>query len=293
MNAEKTRNDTRRAEEAELLSPNRTPRAVRKKPNQGLMRLLRAAMLLMGGMILVFGLLLIVLPIFKVSQVEVAGNSFYTAEQLAEASGIEVGDELLAVDMQDAVNRILKACPNVAKVSIGVSFPFGITITVEERTDVMYTEYNGKHISLDRSFRVLEMIDSGETRFSPFLYVQLPKIASVSVGGKIVFADAAADLTYVGTLLDFLKEKELLADVTEVDFSERFSVSYTLQGRCRVELGSVSALDTKLLLVNEILNSKGGIDAAYAVIDVSDTQKPTYRVVDASELSDFSAFIAV
>ena len=52
---------------------------------------------------------------------------------------------------------------------------------------------------------------------------------------------------------------------------------------CRIELGRVSELDTKMALVHEILESKGGLSDC-AVVDVSSTVKPTYRVVSAADL---------
>jgi hypothetical protein len=50
-----------------------------------------------------------------------------------------------------------------------------------------------------------------------------------------------------------------------------------------VELGRIGELETKLMLVNEILSAKE-VGDRYAVVDVSSTQKPTYRLVTASEV---------
>ena len=59
---------------------------------------------------------------FKVSRVEVQGNSLYSAEQVVQASGIEVGDNLLT------------QLPYVEQVSVGRSMPDAVILEVQEST---------------------------------------------------------------------------------------------------------------------------------------------------------------
>lgn len=283
MNTETRTTAQTRPQGNAMLSPNRPPHAGKKKPNPALLRLLRMAMLIAGGLILLFGLLLLILPMFRVQGIEVSGNSFYTTEQIKEIAGVREGDEVLAVDLQEVVDRILADCPHVDGVSVSMSFPFHIKITLVEKTDVMYTSYQEKYVSFDSNFRVLETIDRGENQFSPFLYVILPQVKSMQKGSTIRFADAEGDRSYIQTLYAAMEEREMLASVTEVDFSERFSVSYVLDGMCRVELGKVASLDAKLRMVDELLAQKGGSRATYAIIDVSNPQKATYRAVSEEE----------
>ncbi len=274
MNPEQNRTD-------QLLSPDRPPHARRKKPNQTLLRRLRVVMLCLGSGVLLVGLLLLLLPMLRVSGIEVTGNHYQTTEEILAAAGLETGDELLALDLQGVVDRIVKECPYVERVSVRVSF-FTVKIEIEERTQVMYTEYGGSFLSFDGNFRVLEMTE-GEGALSPFLSVKLPAVRSASVGARLVFAEQT-DMSYVGKLLTALEEAGLYATVTYVDFSERFSLSFVLEGRCRVETGRIADIEEKLTLAQRILAEKGGVAAGYAVVDVSDTEKPTYRAVDASEI---------
>ncbi len=267
-----------------MLSPNRQPNN-RKQPNEALLRVLRRIMLVAGGIILVLGLLLIILPTLQVKSVVVEGNSYCTSEQIIAASQIEIGDELLEVDLQNALDRIFAECPNVETCSVSISFPFTVKIKVTEKSGVMYTAFNDQYISFDRSFRVLEMKDNGETAFSPFLYVKLPAISGILVGSEIVFAEAEADRTYVGALLEVLEGKDLMERVTYVDFSERFSLSFILDAHTRVELGKLSDAEIKLNLASEILSQKNNPNA-YAVVDVSNVEKPTYQTVAAEVLFD-------
>ena len=67
-----------------------------------------------------------------------------------------------------------------------------------------------------------------------------------------------------------------------IDASEKFGVSCLVDGSYRVIFGKVSDLNAKMEIVDEILEKKQGVDP-YAVIDVSDLKKTTYRPVGASE----------
>ena len=270
-----------------MLSPDRPPQSGKKQPNPHLLRLLRFSMLVFCGLILLFGLLLLVLPMLRVQNVEINGIEYYSYEDIKTIADIDEGDEILAVDLHGVLNRILEECPNVKTVSVSISFPFTVVIDITEKNDVMYTAFNGKYISFDSGFRILEMVEGGETGkslFSPFLYVTLPKINSASVGKTIRFQDTSADLSYIKNLLDAMRQSGVIEQVTKIDFSERFSLSYVLGGRCRVELGKADNLTSKFNAVEMLLEQKGGVEAAFAVIDVKDPQKATYRVIEEAEL---------
>lgn len=247
-----------------------------KKASPQLMRSVRIGILVSGGLVLVIGLILLILPMFRVGSVEVNGCSYTTAEEIITASGIKNGDELFAVDMQKVVGQVLEQCPYVDKVSVSVSFPSKVIITVEERKNVMYTEFDGAFYSLDAGYYVLEE-SQGETAFSPFLHITLPSIASCTVGSRIRFSDPDADLSYIATLLEELRGTDLPGELTRVDVSGRFSVFLILDAKYRVKLGRVTEIPLKLQLCGEILKKEAGKGDAYAEIDLSDPDAATYR----------------
>ncbi len=71
---------------------------------------------------------------FKVSTIEVQGNTVYSSEQIVEASQIQPGDNLLTVNKALAVGNIKAALPYVEDVSIARSLPDGVIIQVREST---------------------------------------------------------------------------------------------------------------------------------------------------------------
>ena len=248
----------------------------RKKADRKTLSMLRAAMVVAGGMIVVLGLLLAILPSFKVKKIVVEGNHLYSAEQIIEYSGIEIGDELLALDVDEVIQNILESCPYVDSITVSNESISSIRITVKEKDNLMYTAFNDKYVAFDSSFHVLSSSED-ESVYANLLKVELPPIAALSVGGSMYFANEETNMDYVGELLETLEAKGLLDRVTAVDFSKKFQVSYVMDGKCLVELGKVDDLDTKLMLVDEIIGTKGTVDT-YSVVNVSSTDKPTYRV---------------
>ena len=248
------------------------------QPDPTKLQYLRGAMVIIGGAILLLGMLLIVLPMFRVSSVKVVGASYYTEAQIIEASGIEIGDEMLMLDRSDVYNNIWTKLPYVNGVKMNRFFNT-VKITVEENTNLMYTEFVGKYYVLNRDFHVLTSVED-EAELTGFLRVELPEIASLAVGSRITFENEALDTDYIVALLESLESGRVLSRVTSVDASKKYNVSYVMDGSCRVELGKVGDMALKLTLVEEILARKGGVEGVSAVVNVSDLTKPTYRATE-------------
>lgn len=271
MNHEKSKDQ---AAEENLLSPNHRPQAVRKRPRKKTVVGLLFTMIVTSCLIVVLGILLLVLPIFKVKKVEIEGVSYYTYDEILKASGIQEGDEILTLDSREIINQIYEKCPYVEICSI-VKKPFSVKIIVEERKDIKAMSVGTYTVVFDRDFRVLEILNNGDAARSPFLSVTLPAYdaASIRVGETIRFTNTDADYSYISRLCDALRSMGWYNEVDYADFSARTAVAFVYQGRFRIEIGTVKDLDTKLLIVSEMMKEKekSGVDLSltYAVIDVS------------------------
>ena len=281
-----TQNDTPtriRISEDEVQTPVRQPK--KRKPNTKVLSLLQLGMLASGAVIVVLALVLLILPMFKINNIVVEGNQYYNDDEVAAMAGIAVGDELFGWDMQTACNSIMEAYPYASDIYVSIQF-FTVKIEIVEKTTVMYAAYQNQYFSFDRDLRVLEMKTDGEEAFSPFLRVKLPALAVSQVGYKLQFANAELDPAYLTDLLDLLSEGQLLSSVTYIDFSERFSLSFVLSNSTRVEIGDLKDMAVKLTLVKEELNKNSADHNIYAVIDVSNTNKPIYRQISVENLYD-------
>ena len=279
-----TKNDTPtriRISEEEAQMQVREPK--RRKPNAKVLRFLRLGMLVSGAVIVVLALIMLLLPMFKINKIVVEGNNYYDDEAVLQMAGIAAGDELFGWDMQKSCNAIIAAYPYASDVYVSIEF-FTVKIEIVERPTVMYAEYQDQYFSFDRDLRVLEIKTDGEEAFSPFLRVKLPMLSSVQRGYFVQFDSSVNDVSYLNQLLDILANRNLLEDVTYIDFSERFSLSFVLANSLKVEIGTLNDVDNKLTLLSEELKQNPVNHNIYESIDVSNTSKTIRKQIEAKNL---------
>lgn len=241
------------------------------------LRLLRCGMVVLFGMILIVGSLLLILPNFKVKEIVVEGNLVTTTPQeIIEASGIVEGTEIIGTDWSIAVSNIERQCPVRVTLTVTAS---KVKIHVVER-ETVYMQYGDYWVSMDENFCVLD-ISTNRADFDGLTEIKLPGIVGVNIGERVQTV-SGADLSYAKDLMLFLEENSMSDRVSCVDVSEKFRISCLVDGNYRVILGKASDLNAKMEIANEILQKKQGIDP-YAVIDVSDLKKTTYRPLGASD----------
>ena len=256
----------------------------RKRPNPELLRLLRLGMLVSCVAIVLIGLALILLPMFRVSSIEVENNTVYTDEQIINAAQLELDQELFALPDDDELRqRIFDWDTNHCIKTIGIERRFGsITIKVTEVKNVMYTEQNGSFYVLDSDLRTMYKTED-EASLAAYPKVILPKGASFVPGQTVSFSGDTPDTAYIGELLRELDTRGYWSGITELDCSKKFSVSYVMQDACRVKLGKVGNLNVKMNLVSQIMELKNVDFQTFSVVDVSNTEKPTYRALSSYE----------
>lgn len=230
-----------------MLSPKLPPHIKNKKKRILKQRLIGVALLFLGSVSVLMCALLLILPLFHVQSVEITGNSYYTEEQIIKAAGIRTGGETLATDAQKLASQLLKNAPYVQSCKISV-LPFSVKVEIEEKEDVMYVEHEESFVTFeyrekDGSFRVLEVLDHAPNGFR---YVSLPKIASAKAGGRISFTRAELDVSYVGDVIDCLKQYGIYDSVVAMDLSSSSNLSYELVSGCTVKLGTRYDLSEKI-----------------------------------------------
>ena len=81
----------------------------RRRRRGGLARLLRPLSVLLAAVAVVIALTLF----FKVGSIEVTGNSRYSAEEIAAATGVEMGDNLILLDRYGIQRKLFVDLPYI------------------------------------------------------------------------------------------------------------------------------------------------------------------------------------
>ena len=255
-------------------------RSIRKHEKK--LQKLKLGMIVIGSAALLIGVLLLILPLFRVSRIEVEGNAIYSDEEIIEAVGITRGDEMLPIFFDGVPSDFYTTCCYVRDVKISYGF-FKVKITVTEAQNVMYADLgDGTWISFDRDLRVLEK-RSDPSSFERFLHVKLPNVYQAEPMETIVFENGALTYDYIATFLDILIQTGILPNVDYIDYSDKFHLSSVLEDRIRLEFGDVSDSDLKMKLFYEILDDNQNVEGCM-IINVSDVRKTIFQKITSQEL---------
>ena len=195
---------------------------------------------------------------FKVEQVVVEGNQRYTAQEVENASGIQIGDNLFRLNKYQIKTDILQTLPYVEGVNIVRRLPSTIAITVHEWDAVARIAYTPLPESA-----VTEQGSEGEEAI-PVETAKENEMWLISVGGKllevapedskaILVSGLTALTPKAGTmlavpqeqqdklsgllaLLSSLEDREILSFVTEIDLTAAAQVQMRYDNRFWVKM---------------------------------------------------------
>lgn len=201
---------------------------------------------------------------FKVETITVTGNSRYTRQQITEAGGIRIGDNMFFLNKYRAADAITSSLPYVETVQISRSLPSTLTITVRECTAPAAVQQEGKLWLLSGDGKVVDSKAIGTG--TKYAMIKGLTLIEPTVGENIAVAEEQQSSARLLTeLLGLLRDKNMLADVQSIDLSDGATVELRYLDRFDVTLRREANFDYKLdylLAVVERLevNEKGVVD---------------------------------
>ena len=171
---------------------------------------------------------------FRIEHIEVTGQQRYTEEEVAEASGVELGDNLYLLNKPTVVSNILERLPYIERVKrVNRQLPDTLTIEVEESGAPVALVQDGGVWLISSAGKIVERLegeDTGDYAVISGLYLLAP-----SVGTSFVVAaeDSGLEESLLA-LLEALEAAEMLGDVRGIrmedpdylamDYTDRFTV---------------------------------------------------------------------
>ena len=168
---------------------------------------------------------------FKVESVEVTGNSRYSAQEIQDACGVSLGDNLYLLSKPDMVQRLHQRLPYIDEVRITRSLPNTLRVQVTEFSTVYAVEQEGTVWLLTSGGKIVETAaERGDTPL-----IDGCELLAPSLGGDVSFAlELQNRQESLFALLTALESAELTGDVRAIhlgdptvlsmDYTERFTV---------------------------------------------------------------------
>ena len=168
---------------------------------------------------------------FKVESVEVTGNSRYSAQEIQDACGVQLGDNLYLLSKPDMVQRLHQRLPYIDEVRITRSLPNTLCVQVTEFSTVYAVEQEGTVWLLTSGGKIVEpAAERGDTPL-----IDGCELLAPSLGGDVSFAlELQNRQESLFALLTALESAELTGDVRAIhlgdptvlsmDYTESFTV---------------------------------------------------------------------
>ena len=202
-------------------------------------------------------LITVMVLFFKVNTVDVKCGTMYSAEDIVTASGIEIGDSILSVNRSEAEKNIKKEFTAVKKANIRKSFPSKIVIEITEYEEVLFTAVGENYYSLDTELNVVEQYDSIETiELLGMKRIYIPGVTRCITGEKLETEDDDIPEMII-ELCENLMKYDLFYDISDIDFRDKFNITFTLGVEYTVKLGNILECSTKLEFLKGIIEKLG------------------------------------
>ena len=204
---------------------------------------------------------------FRVSDIQVRGNSHYTDEEIIRAIDIEEGDNLFFFDRFAALSRVFAKLPYIDEVTVERSLPNRVIITVTESQALAYIVLGEENWTIDHGCKVLGKANEDELRgLIPIVGISP---GTLMIGEPLQTADGDTQtVDYIAAVLDQLEARGLYTRVGRVDFSDPDHVEFTLSGKYTVRLGNANNLEYKFGMLISVLSQL--LDGDVGIINVSD-----------------------
>jgi len=215
--------------------------AVRKKKRKSLFAPIS---ILLVGVAIIFGMGVF----FRVQEIEVTGSVSYTDDEVIEASGIDIGDNLFFINRISASSRIFSRLPFVEEASIERVLPNKLIITVDESFALAYVSWEGQSWMMTGNCKLLGSGTGDE--LSGLIHV-LNVFPTNPKAGEIMAVEAgdSLKLSYLQTLLHAMQQLGITTDVADLDMQNPASPTFRYLDRFTVKMGPNDNTDYKLRML--------------------------------------------
>lgn len=227
--------------------------AARKKERQKKMQM----RLYIIVIILVVAVIFVILAFnvfFNIQNFQVEGSSNYTADEIFQASGIHVGDNMLRENIEKCSENITSSLIYIESAEVKKIYPSTIKITVEASVPFANVQTSQGYYLISRGGKILESLSNPKSGIMTITGSE----ADITKQPGEKFASIDEDKTKdIYALLESFSTHDL-ENVTYIDITDMANVIFEYDSRITVEIGVVSDLDYKLNFISQILHEQLG-----------------------------------
>ncbi|MGI5985070.1 MAG: cell division protein FtsQ/DivIB [Oscillospiraceae bacterium] len=182
---------------------------------------------------------------FRVSNIQVVGAARYTESEIAEASGIKNGDNLMFINREITAEKIYTKLIYVGEVKVSRKLPNTVVIDVSESGTVARIETDSGFWLIDKNCRLLEE-SSVEDDESHLKVLGISGVKPKKGETLNVSDEDKLKAQYLKDILTSIVGRSMIADVGSIDISNAANAEFSYKNRFKVKLGKNENIDYKL-----------------------------------------------
>lgn len=227
--------------------------------------------LIIVGLCLIVFVLLLLSPVFNVTEVRVTGNSVLTAESVISGSGIAQGVNIFKLDTAKAEKR-LGTMAYIDSARVVRRFPTVVEIQITENSEVAYVYFIGNYVGIDENGKILEIKSKDDVIEKPVILGT--NVTEFGIGSHIKIDDEKKEKA-VFTIIKQVEINQMGSMLKTIDVADLNDIKIFTVSESTVNMGSMDDIIYKIAFLKEILEEPG--DKRGAVIDMTNPEKVTYR----------------
>ncbi len=184
---------------------------------------------------------------FKINSFSVGKCDAYSNEQIINATGISLGDNLIRMSTAKAENRLEKNLPYIKKAEVKRKFPNTVTITVTPAKEYATVVVADTLIVIDSDYKVLKSVIEPVEELP---LIKGLKTQEMTIGSQLEFTDEKQH-EILKELIDLYNTYSL--EVTAINVENLLDITFIIEDRMYVQLGSYSNMKEKIVHLNSML----------------------------------------
>lgn len=218
----------------------------RRRRTRGKVYLVVAAVLIIAAAVLA------VTVFFRVSAIVVEGCEHYTQQEIATASGVKRGDNLMMLDTGEITSELYDKYPYIQEVVVKKTFPGGIAINITEAQAAAVVEYRGTYWLIGTNGRALEQ--TGRQDKDNYISLIGLDVQAIEAGRALTLSkDGTIGSDDISGLLTALSDNGILKMVYTIDFTAGYNVVAQFRDKYTVHLGRAEDIDYKVRYLIEVI----------------------------------------
>lgn len=204
---------------------------------------IKRKLLLLLLLLIILAIILLFAPFMQIRKITCKGNTQISYEEIVKLSKINIGDNIIRINKNKAIDAIINNIPYIKSVEIDRKFPSTLNIKIVECQIHAYIEQDSKYFYMDEDGKILEITDKLPEN-------KVPSLTGVGIKNAIVNETAdlknPEQLECYKLIVNTLENSRFRAMVTDIDVTDTNKTSFTVNKTLKIILGDTQDLDYKI-----------------------------------------------